>query len=290
MKILISTDTSCVLNYELLKKNNISVFPLNVIIDGIEFLDGVTITQEDLAKEMRAKKVIKTSTPPIGQIVEYFENKFNEGYDYIIHFTISSKLSSMSQLFENVSEEYFSGKIKIIDSFALSAQMLSLVLYTKDAIENNLSIDEITKKLDERKNDHHIFFVPENLTALKNGGRVSPFICAIGNTIGLKPILSLQNGELIKISTTRKPKADFKELIDQALEEYPIEEYDFTIVGFDCDEFFYNYLKNHFIEKIGEDKLIEGKVPINVCAHCGPGTFGFLATKKINGKSIKDFM
>ena len=41
MKILISTDTSCLVNNEMLKKYDISVFPLNVIIDGEEFLDGV---------------------------------------------------------------------------------------------------------------------------------------------------------------------------------------------------------------------------------------------------------
>ena len=37
MKVLISTDTSCLLNYESLKKYDISVFPLNVIVDGEEF-------------------------------------------------------------------------------------------------------------------------------------------------------------------------------------------------------------------------------------------------------------
>ena len=50
MKVLISTDSSCLINYEILKKNNVSVFPLNVIIDGEEFLDNVTISQDELLK------------------------------------------------------------------------------------------------------------------------------------------------------------------------------------------------------------------------------------------------
>jgi hypothetical protein len=36
MKILVSTDTSCLVSVDVLKKNNISVFPLNVIVDGEE--------------------------------------------------------------------------------------------------------------------------------------------------------------------------------------------------------------------------------------------------------------
>ena len=98
MKILVSADTSCVINYGVLKKNSVSVFPLNVIIDEEEFLDGVTIDQNTLKADMRANKKIKTSTPPLGLVIEYFEDLFALGYDHIIHFTISSKLSSMYNL------------------------------------------------------------------------------------------------------------------------------------------------------------------------------------------------
>ena len=73
MKTLISTDTSAVLNYEVFKKNNLSVFALNVIVDGEEFLDGVTIDQKTLCDAMRSGKSIKTSTPPLGEVIEYFE-------------------------------------------------------------------------------------------------------------------------------------------------------------------------------------------------------------------------
>ena len=73
MKILISTDTSCIINQEGLDRFNISVFPLNVIIDGQEYLDGITINQDELAKAMRENKKIKTSTPPMGEVINYFE-------------------------------------------------------------------------------------------------------------------------------------------------------------------------------------------------------------------------
>ena len=88
MKILISADTSCLINYEILKKNNIVSIPLNVIVDGIEYLDGVSIDHEKLKTYMLDNKVIKTSTPPPGVIIDYFEKLFEQGYDKIIHFTI----------------------------------------------------------------------------------------------------------------------------------------------------------------------------------------------------------
>lgn len=67
MKVLVSADSSCLINNDVLKNNGISVFPLNVIIDGNEYLDGITINQESLCEAMRANKSIKTSTPPMGK-------------------------------------------------------------------------------------------------------------------------------------------------------------------------------------------------------------------------------
>ena len=43
-----------------------------------------------------------------------------------------------------------------------------------------------------------MFIIPENLVALKNGGRISPAVAAIGNVIGIKPIINLIDGELKK--------------------------------------------------------------------------------------------
>ena len=59
MKVALSTDTSCTISKELASKLNIFVFPLNVIINGEEFLDGVTINQSELCEAMRGGKNIK---------------------------------------------------------------------------------------------------------------------------------------------------------------------------------------------------------------------------------------
>ena len=190
MKIAISTDTTSTISLDLAKKLGIYVFPLNVIINGEEFLDGVSITPSKLSEEMKAGKVIKTSTPPPMSVITYFEEIFNEGYDYVIHFTISSKLSSMNTLFNNMSAEHFDNKVIVIDSYSLSIVQLSQVLYAYEEVNKGTSIDEIKEKLNERKDDYYLNFVPENLTALKNGGRISPAIAALGNMIGLKPVLA----------------------------------------------------------------------------------------------------
>ena len=286
MKVLISTDSSCLINREALNKYDINVFPLNVIIDGEEFLDGVTIQQEELKEAMRANKKIQTSTPPLGEVIEYFEELLKKGYDHIIHFTISSKLSSMNQLFNNVAEEYFKDKLTVIDSYGLGPAMLSYVFLAYEEIEKGTNPEDINKMVEERKNDNYLVFVPENLTALKNGGRISPAIAAIGNVLGIKPLLLLKDGKLEKEGMIRNVKKTFTDKINWAIENYSKEEYDYTILAFDANESALDHIHAQMQNVLGETKYVTGIIPINVCAHCGPGTIGLIVSKKINGKSI----
>lgn len=290
MKIKVSADTSCLVTQDVLVKNNISVFPLNVIIDGKEYLDGVTINQEQLKQEMDANKSVKTSTPPLGEVINYFEKLFEEGYDKIIHFTISSKLSSMYDLFANVSKNYFDDKVIVVDSYSVSSLMLSHVLYTIDELSKGTEIKKILAEIENRKPDYYLAFVPKDLTTLRNGGRVNFATAVIGNTIGLKPIITLKDGELVKDKTTRNMQKAIFEKIEMVQTEYPSSKYDYTIVSFDANEAVVDKLV-HYIESLNENNdVIRGIIPINICAHCGPGTVGFIATPKINGKSIKEYL
>lgn len=290
MKTLISTDTSCLIDYEILSKYEISVFPLNVIIEGKEYLDGVTIKQDFLKEEMRANKVVKTSTPPLGEVIEYFERLFDQGYDRIIHFTISSKLSSMYSLFVTVSQNYFDNKITVIDSYSLSSLMLSQVFMAYDEIQKGTSIEEICEKASLMKDDNYIFFVPENLNALKNGGRISPTIAAIANTIGIKPLILLKDGELVKDTMIKNTKKAYAERISQAAEKYPVDKYDYCLITFDANPSTVEYISSYMNEVLGEGNYLEKLIPINVCAHCGPGTIGLIISPKPNGKSIKEYI
>ena len=257
MKILVSTDTSCLVNNTFFNKYDISVFPLNVIIDEKEYLDGVTINQETLNEEMRANKTIKTSTPPLGSIIEYFEGLFEKGYDHIIHFTISSKLSSMYKLFTNVSKEYFDNKITVIDSYSVSIIMLSQVMYAYDEIQKGTSIDAIVGNIELMKQKGAAICVPENLKALKNGGRISPAVAAVGNMVGLKPVIALVDGELTKTGMTRVAKKAMIDYIGEVINKNPASDFDYTVISFDANEKLIESVKNHLAELIGEENVIE---------------------------------
>lgn len=290
MKIAISTDTSCTISKSLAEKLNIKVFPLNVIVNGEEFLDGISITPEILRDDMIADKTIKTSTPPPSSVIEYFKNLFNEGYDKIIHFTISSQLSSMNQLFKFISEDEFDNKIVVVDSYSVSSLMLSHVLFAYEEINKGTSIEEVLTKIEERKQNNAVVFIPENLTALKNGGRISPAIALLGNMIGLKPILTLKDGKLDKDSMARNAKKAMSERLDALLTDFPLNKYDICITSFYGNEQLIEYLKKQIQTKFPDYQVPILPLSINVSAHTGPGTIGLIVSPKIGEKSIVEYL
>lgn len=289
MKIALSTDTSCGISKKLATELDIKVFPLNVIIDGEEFLDGLSINQDELLIAMKSNKKIKTSTPPPGVVIDYFEKLFKEGYDLIIHFTISSKLSSMNSLFNEISKNNFENKIIVIDSFSVCSSMLSQLLYTYEALQDNLDIETIKKELEKRKDDSQIYFIPENLTALKNGGRISPAVAALCNLIGIKPVLHFSDGALEKDTVTKNLKKYLHERLEELVKSYSLDNYDYTIASFSADQTLLDFTINEIKLHQNVDVTVV-PVPINVCAHCGPGTLGLIVSKKLNKKSLHKYL
>ena len=290
MKVIVSTDTSCMIKDGLFSDCEISVFPLNVVIDGEEYLDGVTINQEQLKEQMRSGKVVKTSTPPLGIIQEYFENLLAKGYDHIIHFTISSKLSSMYSLFSNVAKQNFEGKVTVVDSYLLSVPMLNYVFFAYEQVKLNTPVKQIVSEIEKYRLLSNLVFIPENLTALKRGGRISPAITLIGNTLGIKPVIIFKDGALEKSEMTRRARKYFVEKIDEFSKKYPLTEYDYSVFSFDGEQRVLDDIYKHMQNVFPDYKFIRGHIPVNVCAHCGPGTIGISVTPKINGKSITEYV
>ncbi|HKM02567.1 MAG TPA: DegV family protein [Bacilli bacterium] len=176
MKIAISSDSTLAITQKEAKELGIYVIPLNVIVDGKEFHDDIDITRDELIAFMRANKRISTSTPSPFEIEEYFNAIFKEGFEQIVHFTISSKLSSMFDLFTNTCRELYGDKVIVINSSSLCHFMANHVLAAKKWRDEGATALEIKDMFEKRVNSEYAIFIPESLTYLKNGGRVSPAV------------------------------------------------------------------------------------------------------------------
>jgi DegV family protein with EDD domain len=283
MKSAISSDSTLAVSQLEAKDLGIFVMPLNVIVDGHEYHDDIDITKDDLEKYMRDNLRISTSTPTPYEIEQYFDKIFAQGYDQIVHFTISQKLSSMFDLFTRLCQELYGDKVLVINSASVCHFMANHVLAAKKWRDEGASLLEIGERFNKRVNSEFAIFIPESLTFLKNGGRVSPAVALLGNFIGLRPILTFENGEIGKKGTTRSLKKTLAEqLEDFKSRAYSPEQYSIEILEFATAHGNLEIVKSFFKTNFLDYEVNIRPISINVCAHAGPGTIGWGFNLKVD--------
>ena len=94
--IKIVTDSSVQLTPAEIKENNITIVPLTIEINGQTFVDGETITREELVEELKKGNKPKTSQPAVGSFVDVFDRLGEDG-SQVVAILLSDVLSGTYQ-------------------------------------------------------------------------------------------------------------------------------------------------------------------------------------------------
>ncbi len=276
MKIKITADSTCDITKEIVQEYDFSIIPVGVNYEDKTFKDGVDMTTDDLFELVqKTKKLPHTSANNPGEYDQFFREILNDGYDAIIHFSISSSISSMHQNATIASEE-FGGKVFTIDSESLSTGIALQMIYAHTLAQQGLSPKEICDKVNERRNKIQASFVIETLNYLYKGGRCSRLAMFGANLLKIRPVIALKNGTM---DVEKKLRGKYDDVV--------IEYVDYTLSkhnNMDKSVCFLTFssLAPNLVEKIKEkisplfEKIYVTRAGITVSSHCGPNTIGIL--------------
>jgi len=270
MKIAIVTDSStCLLNKDV-NKDDIYVLAIPYTINGTPYTDNQSY--EDFVHEISdGKKFAKTSQVSLGVIEETY-NKLLETYDYIIHLPLSSGLTSMVSTAIAVASKY-NGRVKVIDQLKVATLLEKDVLYASRLAKEGKNVDEIIEALKERYNDEIAFIIPFNLSTLKQGGRINAATAAIGNLIGIKPIIQVKDGRLDQYGKERAMIKAYKTCLKGLLKVYDENKHDIYILHCN-EEFRAKEFGQYVLKELPNASVKYGYIPVPILAHTGPGTLG----------------
>lgn len=169
--------------------------------------------------KMKSGAVAKTSAVNSEVFKAGFEKILVSGRD-VLYLGFSSGLSTtansarLAQL--ELAEKYPDRKIFVVDTLCASAGvalLISMVLEKKNA---GASIEEAAAFAEEIKKNICHWFTVDDLVYLKRGGRVSPTTAFVGNVLGIKPVMHVDNdGHLINVSKVRGRKSAIMALADK---------------------------------------------------------------------------
>jgi len=210
----IVTDSTSDIPTELIEKYKITVVPLSVIFDNESFKDNRTdITTDQFYKKLRqSRNLPKTAQPSPGDFMETY-SRLLEQYDNIISIHISKKMSGTIASAEMAKKKMVDKNIEIIDSELVHMPLGFLVLKAAQLARQGKSFSEIVVGVKELKSKIKALFIPSTLEYLQKGGRIGRAKSLIASLLEIKPVLTLNYGEVSQFKTTRRWKQAKNELI-----------------------------------------------------------------------------
>lgn len=220
-KIKISTDSTSDIPASFREELNISVLPLTILHEGKEYRDGVDITPTEFYKILDEATVLPTSSQV--QATEYlslYQQVSEEGYTDLIHVSINAKGSGTYQAAVMSRDMFFEEhpevklNIHIIDSRTYSMAYGMAVVEAARMAKEGASVEEITAHIQDWIENTRPMFVPLNLKCVKKSGRISPAAAFVGDAIGLKPLITFEDGEAKILSKVRGEAKAIAALVD----------------------------------------------------------------------------
>ncbi len=198
-------DSACDIPYEKALKMGWIFLPMTVAFGEKQYRDGI-----DLSPDSFFDKLIESDELPVtSQLTPYdFEQAFESvasAGDEAVVITISSKLSGTYQN-ACIAAQSYPDSVYVVDSLNATLGEAILAEYAQRLIEAGMSASAIAAELEEKRSKIHLLGLLDTLEYLKKGGRISPTVAFAGALLSIKPVVSVEEGEIKLVGKARGSK------------------------------------------------------------------------------------
>lgn len=284
------SDGSCDLPEQILKEHNISVVHFLVSFDGKTYQrEGIDIELKDFYQRMvdHPNIIPKTATPSPQDFYAAFEARAKEGQD-IICICISTKLSSSVQSAEiaaqMLKEKYPDIRVVVLDSLCATLMQAVYVLEVCRMRDAGYSLDHTVEMIKRLGKTARILFTVGDLHYLQKGGRIGKVTSIAGNLLNVKPLITLQDGEIHSSGIRRGRRKSLNGIIDLLINYCK----DYNCAPTDCNiiiGYCHDYEEAVRFQKLTEERLCEtfgNQISVPLCpigatigVHAGPYSIGY---------------
>lgn len=279
-------DSNCELWYTTVKELGLNVIRMPYFSGGEEhYYDmGEETDFKAFFDRMKAGETPKTAALNEYAYVEYFEPVLARGEDiYYVTFShqMSATFNSMKAAIATLKEKYPDREIRWKDSKLISMGSGFVTYYAALKYKEGATMSELDEYIDELIQHTTMYFAVDDLTYLYRGGRVSGVSKVVGNMLGIKPILYMNNeGKIVnvdKVKGKRKALARLLEAVEKEGEnvtDYKI----FVLEASACEDG--KALADSIRAKYPEADIVIQTVGPVIGSHCGPGTVAVIFHSK----------
>ncbi len=280
--IAITSDSTSDLSPELRERYNITIIPLGVTLGEKNYSDGIDITPDDIYEHhAKTGELPKTAAANMSDCIDFFK-PFVDAGKAVIHFTISSEMSSTYNNSRMAAEEF--ENVYVIDTKNLSTGGGLLVVAAAEMAAKGIEPKAIVEEIENLIPKVDASFVIDSLEYLHKGGRCSALAMLGANLLKLKPCIEVKNGSM---GVGKKYRGKFGDVLKTYTEErigdgsgIDLERVFVTHAG--CDSEVIDSVVAKVKELAPFKEVFVTRAGCTISSHCGRNTLGVIFIRKQN--------
>ncbi|MBN2220060.1 MAG: DegV family protein [Kosmotogaceae bacterium] len=284
--IAISVDSGCAPTRDFIREHKLFFMGMKVIIDDKEYTDDFDFTEDVFYRIVDNSKEFHTAQPPLGQVLEYYNDIRSRGYTELLDIHFSSKMSGLFDTCLMASKMVEGIDVRVVDTKKVSIGANLVARKLIKLVESGSSLDEVFESVPQVIDNTFMEFSVPTLKYLIKNGRIGKAQGLAGTLLNIKPILSVDKDGLISpIAKLRGMKKLQEQMVLNIVEFlhdrrksitlysiYGSEEY--LAVMDETTEKIIELIESSLGIRRDDIELVRGRIWPTIACHSGPAVFG----------------
>ena len=193
------------------------VVPLTVHFGEESFIDGVTLNKQDFSRRLAEGGALPTTSQATPAAFQSVFDEVTRAGDSAVVITLASQFSGTYQSACIAAEDY--ENIYVVDSRTAAIGSGILAEYALRCAEQGMEAGALAALLEKKREDVRLFALLDTLEYLKRGGRISKTVAFAGGLLNIKPLITVEDGEVLVVGKARGAKQGMALLTEKLLSD-----------------------------------------------------------------------
>ncbi len=253
----------------------VTVIPLNVTLeDGTVLRDGVDMTPSAYYEILAGCRKLPTTSQPSPELFENFFLEAAAAEDEVIGIFLSHALSGTYQCAKLAADMANVDNVLFVDSGHVCLSEALLVRLAVQLRDSGKTAGQIAAILEHAKEHLHLMAAIDDLKYLRKGGRLPAAVAVAGGMLGIKPLITIQDGKVAMAGKARGLPGAYVALFKKVEEMGGINPAFPALAGYTVSPREVAPIQTYLRDNLQQEDLLVRQIGCVIGTHAGPGAFG----------------
>ena len=253
----------------------VTVIPLNVTLeDGSILRDGIDMTPTEYYAHLASCRKLPTTSQPSPELFEKFYLEAAAAGDEVLGIFLSHELSGTWQCARLAADLVNVDNVLFVDSANVCLGEGLLVRLAVQLRAAGRTLVQIATDLEHAKEHLHLVAAIDDLKYLRKGGRLPAAVAVAGGMLGIKPLITIQDGKVAMAGKARGLPGAYVALFKKVEEMGGINPAFPALAGYTVSPREVAPIQTYLRDNLQQEDLLVRQIGCVIGTHAGPGAFG----------------